>query len=74
MTPPETPKKFRSYVPDKTDLREFTARAVLLGPKENSQVQIRQGLKPEEQAVVDHGFTLKSALLISRLGAGCADD
>jgi putative OPT family oligopeptide transporter len=31
MTPPETEKKFRSYVPDKTDLREFTVRAVLLG-------------------------------------------
>ena len=31
MTPPETEKKFRSYVPDKTDMREFTFRAVLLG-------------------------------------------
>ena len=31
MTPPETEKKFRSYVPDKTDLREFTLRTILLG-------------------------------------------
>ena len=31
MTPPQTGKQFRSYVPDKTDLREFTFRAVLLG-------------------------------------------
>ena len=31
MTPPQTEKKFRSYVPDKTDQREFTFRAVLLG-------------------------------------------
>jgi putative OPT family oligopeptide transporter len=32
MTPSETTeKKFRSYVPDKTDLREFTLRAILLG-------------------------------------------
>ena len=31
MTPPNPEKKFRSYVPDKTDLREFTFRAVLLG-------------------------------------------
>jgi len=31
MTPTEAEKKFRSYVPDKTDLREFTFRAVLLG-------------------------------------------
>src|SRR5580704_8503057 len=31
MTLPQTEKKFRSYVPDKTDMREFTFRAVLLG-------------------------------------------
>ncbi|MGA9623236.1 MAG: oligopeptide transporter, OPT family [Bryobacteraceae bacterium] len=31
MTPPESEKKFRSYVPDKTDMREFTFRAVLIG-------------------------------------------
>jgi putative OPT family oligopeptide transporter len=31
MTPPEGETKFRSYVPDKTDMREFTFRAVLLG-------------------------------------------
>ncbi len=30
MTPPET-KQFRSYVPDKTNMREFTLRAILLG-------------------------------------------
>ena len=31
MTPSDTEKKFRSYVPDKTDMREFTFRAVLIG-------------------------------------------
>jgi putative OPT family oligopeptide transporter len=31
MTPPDADKKFRSYVPDKTTLREFTLRAILLG-------------------------------------------
>jgi putative OPT family oligopeptide transporter len=31
MTPPRTEQKFRSYVPDKTNLREFTLRAILLG-------------------------------------------
>jgi uncharacterized oligopeptide transporter (OPT) family protein len=31
MTPPDAGKKFRSYVPDKTEMREFTTRAVLLG-------------------------------------------
>ena len=31
MTPSQTEKKFRSYVPEKTDMREFTFRAVLIG-------------------------------------------
>jgi putative OPT family oligopeptide transporter len=31
MTPPVPEKKFRSYVPDQTNQREFTFRAVLLG-------------------------------------------
>jgi putative OPT family oligopeptide transporter len=31
MTPPQTEKKHRSYVPDNTNMREFTFRAVLLG-------------------------------------------
>ncbi len=31
MTPPETEKKFQSYVPDKTNLREFTFRAIIIG-------------------------------------------
>ena len=31
MTPQQTEKQFRSYVPDKTDMREFTFRAILIG-------------------------------------------
>ncbi|MGD0499225.1 MAG: oligopeptide transporter, OPT family [Bryobacteraceae bacterium] len=31
MTPPETEKKFRPYVPEATTMREFTLRAVALG-------------------------------------------
>ena len=31
MTPPQTEKKFRSYVPENTSMREFTFRAVLIG-------------------------------------------
>jgi putative OPT family oligopeptide transporter len=31
MTPPPAEKKFQSYVPEKTNLREFTLRAILLG-------------------------------------------
>lgn len=52
----------------------FEARAVRLGSEANGMVKVAEGLKPEDQVVVDHGFPLKSAFLISRLGAGCADD
>src|ERR1035441_3408500 len=31
MTPPVPEKKFQSYVPEKTTMREFTFRAILLG-------------------------------------------
>jgi cobalt-zinc-cadmium efflux system membrane fusion protein len=52
----------------------FDARAVRLGAKFDGKVEIIEGLKPQEVVVVNHGFPLKSAFLISRLGAGCADD
>ena len=52
----------------------FDARAVRLGAKLDGKVEILEGLKPEEIVAVDHAFPLKSAFLISRLGAGCADD
>jgi membrane fusion protein, heavy metal efflux system len=52
----------------------FEARAVRLGGQFNGQSEIVEGLKPKEEVVVAHGFALKSQLLISRLGAGCADD
>ena len=38
------------------------------------QVLDKAGLKREEQIVVNHAFAIKSAMLMSRLGAGCADD
>jgi membrane fusion protein, heavy metal efflux system len=52
----------------------FDARAVRVGAALDGQVQILEGLKPQEIVAVNHVFSLKSALLISRLGAGCADD
>ncbi|MCX6908021.1 MAG: efflux RND transporter periplasmic adaptor subunit [Verrucomicrobia bacterium] len=52
----------------------FEARAITVGAKFNGQIEVTAGLKPQEQVVVNHGFTLKSQLLASRLGAGCADD
>ena len=52
----------------------FDARVVRLGAKLDGKVEVIEGLKPQEEVVVNHGFPLKSAFLISRLGAGCADD
>jgi len=52
----------------------FDARVVRLGAKVDGNVEITEGLKPQELIAVEHTFLLKSALLSSRLGAGCADD
>lgn len=52
----------------------FDARVVLAGARSDGRVEIREGLKPGEIVAINHVFTLKSAFLISRLGAGCADD
>jgi cobalt-zinc-cadmium efflux system membrane fusion protein len=52
----------------------FDARAVTLGAKFNGRLEVLVGLKPAEQIAVNHAFAIKSAMLMSRLGAGCADD
>lgn len=52
----------------------FDARAVRLGARAGESWVIAEGLKPGEEVAIEHGFALKSQLLISRLGAGCADD
>jgi len=52
----------------------FEARVVRTGAKFDGRVEISEGLKSGEVVAVDHVFPLKSAFLISRLGAGCADD
>jgi len=52
----------------------FEARAVRLGARHNGSLEVLDGLKPEEVVVVARSFALKSQLLMSRLGAGCADD
>ncbi|MBI2440899.1 MAG: efflux RND transporter periplasmic adaptor subunit [Lentisphaerae bacterium] len=52
----------------------FEARVVRLGAKFDGQVEIMEGLQPQEAVAVKHSFALKSAFLISRLGAGCADE
>jgi cobalt-zinc-cadmium efflux system membrane fusion protein len=52
----------------------FDARAVQLGAKHNGRLEVLAGLKPQEAVAISHAFALKSAMLMSRLGAGCADD
>ena len=52
----------------------FDARAVRLGARFDGKVELVEGLKAGESVVVAHGYPLKSQLLISHLGAGCADD
>jgi cobalt-zinc-cadmium efflux system membrane fusion protein len=52
----------------------YEARGVRVGAKHNGHVEILDGLKPEEIVVVGQSFTIKSQLLISRLGAGCAHE
>jgi cobalt-zinc-cadmium efflux system membrane fusion protein len=51
----------------------FEVRAVNLGTRFNGQIEVLQGLKAEEVVVVNHGFSIKSQWLSSRMGAGCAD-
>lgn len=52
----------------------FDARAVTLGAKSDGRREVLAGLNPQEQIAVSRAFALKSAMLMSRLGAGCADD
>ena len=52
----------------------FEARVVRVGARFDDRLEIVEGLKPHEKVAVVHSYPLKSALLISRLGAGCADD
>lgn len=52
----------------------FDVRLIRIGASQGGQVEIAEGLKPQEKVAVNHAFALESALLISRLGAGCADD
>jgi membrane fusion protein, heavy metal efflux system len=52
----------------------FDARAVRLGAKFSGRQEILTGVQPTDKIAVTHTFALKSAMLMSRLGAGCADD
>ena len=51
----------------------FEARVVELGAVLDGRQEVRSGLRANEPVAVAGGYALKSQLLISRLGAGCAD-
>ncbi len=51
----------------------YEIRRVGLGGTNGGSVEILEGLKPHEEVVVAHSFTLRSEFLKSRLGAGCVD-
>ena len=68
------PLEGRSFVFVKLADDLFDARVVRLGARLDGQVEIVEGLQPQETVAILHIFPLKSAFLISRLGAGCADD
>jgi cobalt-zinc-cadmium efflux system membrane fusion protein len=51
----------------------FEARAVRVGVTRDDVVEVVDGLSAADSVVVAGAFALKSQLLISRLGAGCAD-
>jgi cobalt-zinc-cadmium efflux system membrane fusion protein len=52
----------------------FEVRSVILGVGTGRHREVLAGLQPHEPVAVSRAFALKSAMLISRLGAGCADD
>ncbi|HWI56689.1 MAG TPA: efflux RND transporter periplasmic adaptor subunit, partial [Bacillota bacterium] len=76
LLPPEAIQRLegKSFVFVKMGDDLFDARVVRLGARFDGKVEIVEGLKPQEVVAVNHVFPLKSAFLISRLGAGCADD
>lgn len=53
----------------------FAARRVELGARLPSDaIAISNGVRADDSVVMTGGFAIKSALLASRLGAGCTDD
>lgn len=64
----------KPFVFVKLDTDLFDARAVQLGAKFNGRQEVLAGVKLQEQIAVSHAFAIKSAMLMSSMGAGCADD
>ncbi|MEW6011881.1 MAG: efflux RND transporter periplasmic adaptor subunit [Elusimicrobiota bacterium] len=52
---------------------EFEPRVIEIGFEDEEYVQVRRGLKSGEKIAVDGSFLLKSELLKSKMGEGCAE-
>jgi cobalt-zinc-cadmium efflux system membrane fusion protein len=52
----------------------FDARAVTLGTAGGGRQEVLSGVTARDEIAVSHAFAIKSAMLMSRMGAGCADD
>lgn len=52
----------------------FEARSVRLGARQGDEQEVVRGLSPQDAVVIQSGFAVKSQLLLSRLGAGCAHE
>jgi cobalt-zinc-cadmium efflux system membrane fusion protein len=52
----------------------FEARRVQIGARSETGIEILHGLKPTDNIAIAQVFPLKSQLLVSRLGAGCAHE
>lgn len=60
------------FVKQADDLYE--ARVVRLGAQHDGLTEVREGLGLDDEVVVAQAYTVKSQLLLSRLGAGCAHE
>jgi len=63
----------RSFIFVRYDPEYFVRRPVTLGRSSGGWVQITQGLRGDETVVTHGAFLLKSDILRSKMGAGCAD-
>jgi RND family efflux transporter, MFP subunit len=57
----------------KTGDEKFEAREVTVKEQSGGQMALLAGVREGEQVVTENGFLLKSELLKSKMGAGCAD-
>ncbi|MBI5506190.1 MAG: efflux RND transporter periplasmic adaptor subunit [Deltaproteobacteria bacterium] len=63
----------RSFVFVHHDGEYYVRRPVVVGRAWSGWVEIRKGLEPEQIVVAEGAFLMKSDVLRSKMGAGCAD-